>query len=104
MQRSLHVPATRLIRVRRSALARHRGIITAEGLPPMPCAMGRAGITRRKREGDHATPAGLLPLREIRWRADRLEAPRSLLPLFPIAEIDGWCDDPASSAYNRLVA
>ena len=104
MQRSLHACAPRLIRVRRSALARHRGIITAEGLPAMPCALGAAGITRRKREGDHATPAGLLPLREIRWRADRLAPPRSCLPLRTIAETDGWCDDPASPDYNRPVA
>jgi L,D-peptidoglycan transpeptidase YkuD (ErfK/YbiS/YcfS/YnhG family) len=104
MQRSWHAPASRLIRVGRSPLGRHRGIIIAEGRPPMPCALGAAGITRRKREGDHATPAGLLPLREIRWRADRLEPPRSLLPLSPIAETDGWCDDPASPDYNRPVA
>ena len=65
-----------------------------------PCALGAAGITHRKREGDHATPAGLLPLREIMWRADRLEPPRSLLPHRPIARTDGWCDDPASPDYN----
>ena len=91
-----------LIRVRRSPTARHRGIISAQACRP-PCALGAAGITHRKREGDHATPAGLLPLREIMWRADRLEPPRSLLPHRPIARTDGWCDDPASPDYNRPV-
>jgi L,D-peptidoglycan transpeptidase YkuD (ErfK/YbiS/YcfS/YnhG family) len=103
MQRPLRAEGSRLIRVRRSPTARHRGIIGAQGLPPLPCALGAAGITHRKREGDHATPAGLLPLREIMWRADRLEPPRSLLPHRPIARTDGWCDDPASPDYNRPV-
>ena len=103
MQRPLLADASRLIRVRRSPLGRHRGIIAAEGLPALPCALGAAGIIRSKREGDHATPAGLLPLREVRWRPDRLPPPRSILPHSPIARTDGWCDDPASPDYNRLV-
>src|SRR5262245_43959327 len=103
MQRPLHAQGSRLIRVRRSQTGRHRGIINAEGLTPLPCALGAAGITHRKREGDHATPARLLPLREVRWRPDRLEPPRSILPRRPTARTDGWCDDPASPDYNRPV-
>lgn len=69
------------------------------------CALGRAGIVaaQRKREGDGATPAGLLPLRRIHYRADRGPIPATALPRSPIAPDDGWCDDPADPAYNRPV-
>ena len=69
------------------------------------CALGRAGIVAavRKREGDGATPSGLLPLRRIHYRADRGPIPATALPRSPIAPDDGWCDDPADPAYNRPV-
>ncbi len=66
-------------------------------------ALGRAGINRHKMEGDEATPAGLLPLRRILYRADRLPRPRAQVPLLPLAPHDGWCDDPDDSAYNQPV-
>lgn len=67
------------------------------------CALGRAGVRPEKREGDGATPAGVFPLRRVLYRADRLDAPRSGLPVAAIGEADGWCDDPADPAYNRPV-
>jgi L,D-peptidoglycan transpeptidase YkuD (ErfK/YbiS/YcfS/YnhG family) len=66
-------------------------------------AIGPAGITTRKDEGDGATPAGLLPLRRVLYRADRLRAPRCVVPVEPLAPDDGWCDDPDNTAYNRRV-
>ncbi len=66
-------------------------------------AWGRAGITRHKQEGDEATPAGLLPLRRILYRADRIARPAAAVPAEPIAPEDGWCDYPADRAYNRPV-
>ncbi|WP_029010826.1 L,D-transpeptidase family protein [Azospirillum halopraeferens] len=69
----------------------------------VPCVLGRGGIRADKREGDGATPAGAFPLRRVLWRADRLERPRTALPVRPIAPDDGWCDDPADPAYNRPV-
>ena len=58
-------------------------------------AVGAAGITMQKREGDGATPPGLLPLRRVLYRADRLpEPPRPPLPPGPSGPRDGWCDDP----------
>jgi L,D-peptidoglycan transpeptidase YkuD (ErfK/YbiS/YcfS/YnhG family) len=65
--------------------------------------LGRAGITRFKVEGDGATPAGLLPLRRVLYRADRVRPPAAACPLEPLSPEDGWCDDPASPAYNRPV-
>jgi L,D-peptidoglycan transpeptidase YkuD (ErfK/YbiS/YcfS/YnhG family) len=67
------------------------------------CALGRAGVSAQKREGDGATPQGRFFLRELRYRADRIAAPTTLLPAYPIDAADGWSDDPADSAYNRLV-
>jgi L,D-peptidoglycan transpeptidase YkuD (ErfK/YbiS/YcfS/YnhG family) len=66
-------------------------------------ALGRAGITTRKQEGDGATPAGLLPIRRILYRADRVARPRSPLAAEPIAPDDGWCDDPQHRDYNRQI-
>lgn len=67
------------------------------------CALGRGGIRADKREGDGATPAGLLPLRYVLYRPDRGGPPATRLPVRPIALDDGWCDDPARPEYNRPV-
>ena len=71
----------------------------------MRCALGRGGVIapERKREGDGATPAGLLTLRRAFYRADRGPTPRTSLPRVPIMRDDGWCDHPDHAEYNRLV-
>ena len=66
-------------------------------------AFGRAGFTLRKQEGDGATPAGLLQLRRVLYRADRVARPRAAVPVEPIAPEDGWCDDPSDARYNQMV-
>lgn len=65
--------------------------------------LGRGGIRIDKREGDGATPVGRFPLRRVLYRADRTAVPVTCLPVQAIARDDGWCDDPADSAYNRPV-
>ena len=82
--------------------------VTADGLlrfrgETLRCALGAGGISAAKREGDGATPTGLLPIRRILWRADRGPRPASTLPAEPIAPDDGWCDDPADAAYNTRI-
>ncbi len=67
-------------------------------------AVGRAGITATKKEGDGATPAGTFPLVSVLFRADRMMSPRSGLPLRPLSPGDVWVDDPADRSYNRLVS
>ncbi|OYV40984.1 MAG: hypothetical protein B7Z80_03140 [Rhodospirillales bacterium 20-64-7] len=64
---------------------------------------GRGGITAAKREGDGATPAGLLKLLRVLYRADRLRAPACAVPVEPISQQDGWCDDPEHADYNRQI-
>ena len=66
-------------------------------------AVGRAGVRRDKQEGDGATPAGLLPLRRVFYRADRIAIPATSLPREPITETDGWCDDLTHRDYNRAI-
>jgi L,D-peptidoglycan transpeptidase YkuD (ErfK/YbiS/YcfS/YnhG family) len=66
-------------------------------------AIGAGGISTDKQEGDHATPAGILPLRRVLYRADRLAPPACGVMAEPLAPADGWCDDPASPYYNKSV-
>ena len=67
------------------------------------CALGRGGIRADKREGDGGTPTGRFALRRVLYRADRLSAPQTALPVSPIDPLDGWCDDPGHPDYNRPV-
>lgn len=67
------------------------------------CALGKAGVTQDKREGDMATPAGRFPLRRVLYRADRMPPPDTALPVAAIGPQDGWCDAPDDPCYNRLV-
>ncbi len=81
---------------------KHRGLVVAPGLT-LPCALGRAGITRRKREGDGATPLGRFGMVALFFRPDRLRPPPTFLPVAQIRPDSGWCDDPADRRYNRPV-
>ncbi len=67
------------------------------------CALGRSGIVTTKREGDGGTPIGTFPLRELRYRPDRVARPVSMLTMIETLPDDGWCDAPDDAAYNRFV-
>lgn len=67
------------------------------------CALGRAGATWRKREGDGATPRGSYRLVRVLYRADRIARPVTRLPVRPIRPDNGWCDDPGHARYNSPV-
>ena len=56
-----------------------------------------------KREGDGGTPLGRYAVRQVLYRADRIARPRTPLPVRAIRDHDGWCDDPTSRNYNRLI-
>ena len=81
---------------------RSRGLIVAGNLHA-PCALGRAGTRRRKREGDGATPIGSFKLLAVLYRSDHLPRPRTRLPVTPLRPDSGWCDDPGDLAYNHPV-
>lgn len=67
------------------------------------CALGHSGVTEDKTEGDGATPAGRFALRRVLYRADRLAPPETRLPVLPVEQDQGWCDDPAEPLYNQPV-
>ena len=69
-----------------------------------PAACGRGGVTKDKREGDGASPAGTFALLRVFYRPDRLLPPATGLPLRALRPNDGWVDDPRDPQYNRLVA
>lgn len=75
----------------------------AWGVHVFRAALGRAGISREKREGDHATPHGGFLLREVLYRADRIAIPRTRLPFRALMPEDGWCDAAEDPRYNRRV-
>ncbi len=55
------------------------------------------------REGDMATPAGLLRPVCVLYRADRVKRPCTALPVRAVGTDDGWCDAPFHPSYNRFV-
>ena len=91
-----------LVRVFRSPGATHRGLIVA-GSFVTPCSIGRTGTTRRKREGDGASPVGRHGLIGLFYRADRMGRPRPQLPVVAIRPQDGWCDEPGDRRYNSRI-
>ena len=85
-----------------------RAIVTANGVLTVQnetfrAALGRGGVRGDKREGDGATPVGVLPLRNVLFRPDRGAAPPCVVPVRAMAADDGWCDDPVNPAYNQAV-
>ena len=67
------------------------------------CSVGKRGFSRHKKEGDLKTPIGLFSLGDIYYRQDRIKKPISKLKSIRIKKNMGWCDDPNSKYYNRLI-
>jgi L,D-peptidoglycan transpeptidase YkuD (ErfK/YbiS/YcfS/YnhG family) len=66
----------------------------------IPCAIGRSGISLKRREGDGFTPIGRFLIvswmRSNSWQPFRADCKIAMRK-------DGWCDDPGSFLYNRKV-
>ena len=67
------------------------------------CALGKSGIGNKKLEGDNITPRGNFKIIKIYFRKDRLKKLSSKFTLTEITKDMGWCDDPKSKKYNRLI-
>ena len=67
------------------------------------CALGRAGIRKKEKEGDHITPKGNFNIVKIYYRSDRVKKISSKFKLIKISKNIGWCDDPNSKSYNQLI-
>ena len=67
------------------------------------CSLGKAGVGRKKKEGDNITPNGNYKINNIFYRNDRIKKIFSNFKLIKIQKNMGWCDDPKSKQYNQLV-
>ena len=67
------------------------------------CALGKAGIGKKRLEGDQITPKGTYKIVKIYFRKDRLKKIFSKFKLIEIKKNMGWCDDPKSKKYNQLI-
>ena len=67
------------------------------------CALGKAGIRKKKKEGDNITPKGIYKIIKIYYRDDRIKKISSKFKLIKIRKNMGWCDDPKSEKYNQLI-
>jgi len=67
------------------------------------CALGKAGIGKKKKEGDNITPIGVYKIVKIYYRKDRIKKISSKFELIKITKNIGWCDDPNSKKYNQII-
>jgi len=67
------------------------------------CSIGKRGISIKKREGDKKTPKGVFRLKYILYRKDRIFKIKTKLKKIPINKKMGWCDDPNSEQYNKII-
>ena len=67
------------------------------------CAVGKRGISIKKKEGDFITPKGTFKIREIFYRKDRVQNLITKIKKTVIRKNMGWCDDPKSKKYNKLI-
>jgi L,D-peptidoglycan transpeptidase YkuD (ErfK/YbiS/YcfS/YnhG family) len=67
------------------------------------CALGKRGIGKKKREGDSITPIGLFKIKCLLYRKDKIKKIKTKLKKIVIRKNMGWCDDPKSKQYNRLI-
>ena len=69
----------------------------------LKCALGKAGIGEKKKEGDFITPKGKYKITKVYYRADRIKKIKTNFRLYQIKKNMGWCDDPLSKNYNKLI-
>ena len=67
------------------------------------CSIGKRGIGTKKKEGDQITPKGKFKIKSILYRKDRVNNFRCKFVKLAIQKNMGWCDDPNSKSYNKLI-
>mgnify|MGYP001354482768 CR=1 FL=1 len=67
------------------------------------CAIGKRGITKKKKEGDKCTPRGRFRFISLLYRKDRIKLLKTKLKKNSINKNMGWCDDSRSEKYNQLI-
>lgn len=97
-----HTNKISVIALRRAPRTKSRAILQFGSLT-IPAAIGRSGLTGRKREGDGATPIASMPLINGYVRRDRGPLPSTRLSLHTTGKNDLWCDQSFHPSYNRPV-
>jgi len=67
------------------------------------CALGKAGIKNKIKEGDNITPKGIFKIIKIYYRPDKIKKITTLIKTIKIKKNMGWCDDPRSRFYNKQI-
>lgn len=67
------------------------------------CSTGKRGIGHKTKEGDLITPKGKYTIKYILYRKDRVKKIQSKIKTIVIRNNMGWCDDPKSKNYNKLI-
>ena len=67
------------------------------------CSLGKAGVKNKLKEGDNITPKGTFKLLRVFYRPDKITKIKTILNKVKIKKNFGWCDDPKSNFYNKLV-
>ena len=62
----------------------------------------KKGIGRKRNEGDLITPIGLFKIKYVLYRKDKVKILTKLKKKV-IKKNMGWCDDPQSKQYNKLI-
>jgi L,D-peptidoglycan transpeptidase YkuD (ErfK/YbiS/YcfS/YnhG family) len=67
------------------------------------CALGEAGIKKKKKEGDNITPKGEFKIIKVYYRDDKVKNITTSIKKLKIKKNTGWCDDPNSKFYNKQI-
>ena len=67
------------------------------------CALGKAGVAKKRKEGDNITPKGSYKLLGLFYRSDRIPNFKTILKKRKINKKMGWCDDVNNKNYNKLI-
>ena len=67
------------------------------------CALGKAGVNKKIKEGDNITPKGIYKIIKIYYRPDKIRKIKTLIKKIKIKKNMGWCDDPKSDFYNKQI-
>jgi L,D-peptidoglycan transpeptidase YkuD (ErfK/YbiS/YcfS/YnhG family) len=68
------------------------------------CALGKAGIKKKEKEGDNVTPKGKFKITSMYYRPDRIKNIITAIKKIKIKKNMGWCDDPDSHFYNQQIS
>ena len=68
------------------------------------CALGKAGIKKKEKEGDNVTPKGVFKISSIYYRPDKIKNIITTIKKIKIKKNIGWCDDPNSHFYNQPIS